>query len=144
MKVCDICNNDFMSWKQISDLTTAYRTCTTCKRTGGLLLSVKAGQRLFYLSGPMTGLKDYNYPAFEEAKKTLEEQHHYVLSPHEVSIQSSWEAYMKIALIRLCYCTDICMLPGWENSRGAALEHTIAKELAMPIYYLKNGTLQSQ
>lgn len=144
MKVCDICKNDFMSWKQIPDLTSAQRTCLTCKRSGGHLLSVIEGERLFYLSGPMTGLKDYNFPAFEETKKTLEELGLYVLSPHEVSKQNSWEAYMKTALIRLCYCTDMCMLPGWENSRGAKIEHTIAKELAMPIYYLKNGQLSAE
>lgn len=39
----------------------------------------------YYLAGPMSGLPDYNYPAFEEAKKFLEEEGIKVRSPHEIN-----------------------------------------------------------
>lgn len=38
----------------------------------------------YYLAGPMTGLPEYNYPAFGAAVKTLSEEGILVLSPHHV------------------------------------------------------------
>jgi hypothetical protein len=36
---------------------------------------------------------------------------------------------------QLMTCDAIYMLKGWEKSKGASLEHHIAKELGLEIYY---------
>ena len=38
-----------------------------------------------YISGPMTGLPDYNFPAFEAAERRLTEQGHFAINPHRIS-----------------------------------------------------------
>lgn len=93
-----------------------------------------------YLSGPITGVKGYNHhPIFEEAKEVLTEQGFLVISPHEFKKQDSWEDYMKIAIRELCLCTDICMLPCWEYSHGAAIEKKLAEDLGIPVFYFSQG-----
>ena len=43
--------------------------------------------------------------------------------------------YMRSDIAALLTCDAIHMLPGWENSRGATVEHTIATALGLPITY---------
>ena len=40
---------------------------------------------------------------------------------------------MRVAIPELCKCDAIYMLEGWRHSKGARLEHTIARELGMEI-----------
>lgn len=89
-----------------------------------------------YISGPMTGIEEFNFPAFICAKKLLEEDGNTVLSPHEAPKADSWEGYMRHD-IRLVTMSDvICMLPGWKKSRGALLEKCIADALGMPAWFI--------
>lgn len=43
--------------------------------------------------------------------------------------------YLELDLIILKVCNAVFMVPGWENSRGANIEHEEAKKLGIPIYY---------
>ena len=92
-----------------------------------------------YLSGPMTGLPDQNYPAFEAAAERLRSQGVKVISPHEIVPPGagpwSWEAHMRVDLAALLTADVIVMLPGWETARGARLEKTVAEAIAMPVDY---------
>lgn len=38
-----------------------------------------------FISGPMTGLPDHNFPAFEAAAKRLRDDGHFVINPAELS-----------------------------------------------------------
>ena len=38
-----------------------------------------------YISGPMTGKHDFNYPAFNAAAKRLRSEGHFVINPAELS-----------------------------------------------------------
>ena len=38
-----------------------------------------------YISGPITGMSDYNYPAFHAAAKRLRDKGHWVINPAELS-----------------------------------------------------------
>ena len=40
---------------------------------------------------------------------------------------------MRLGLRGLLDCDEIVMLPGWERSRGARLEHLVAVELGMTV-----------
>ena len=103
-----------------------------------------------YLSGPITGLPDLNKPVFEAATKALVAVGHQVLNPHVVcTIMSShnckgpctpsedllpWADYLRADLASMLYdCDALAMLPGWENSRGAQLEHHVATALGWEI-----------
>jgi hypothetical protein len=88
---------------------------------------------LVYISGPMTGLPDNNFPAFIEAKKMLEKIGHGVVSPVDAPKSDSWEEYMRHDIRLLSMCNAIYYLPGYGNSRGAMLEKIIADELGLEV-----------
>ena len=84
-----------------------------------------------YLSGPMTGLPDFNRPAFNAEAARLRELGYIVESPAENPEQSSWAAYMRVAIRQMLTCDQVALLPGWKRSRGALIEHWIAIALGM-------------
>lgn len=97
----------------------------------------KNGQRFhIYLSGPMTGLPDYNRPAFDELAATLRADGKTVFNPAEVGPRESIQPrawYMKKDIEALLKSDSVYMMPGWESSEGARLEFEIAKQLELPI-----------
>jgi hypothetical protein len=89
-----------------------------------------------YIAGPMSGLPDYNYPAFHAVAKHLRDCGIDVRNPaenDEGSSGKSWEFYIRLALRSLLECDEIVLLPGWRDSRGARLEELVARELGMRV-----------
>lgn len=89
-----------------------------------------------YLAGPMTGLPDYNFPAFTKAAKHLRDQGINVCSPHELhdgDTTQSHQFYMRYALKALLDCDEIALLDGWTHSVGAQLEVYVAATCGMRI-----------
>ena len=89
-----------------------------------------------YLSGPMTGLPDFNRPAFHAAAAALRAQGHVVINPAEVDLgpDATWADYMRIHLAEIARrVTQVFVLPGWESSRGAQLEVHVARALGLPV-----------
>lgn len=91
-----------------------------------------------YVAGPMSGLPDFNYPAFHAAAARLRATGVHVENPAENPVPEcgSWEGYIRLALAQLITCDAIALLPGWAGSRGARLELHIASELGMPVIHL--------
>lgn len=91
-----------------------------------------------YLAGPMTGLPDWNFPAFHAAAARLRSEGYHVENPAENSAPpcNSWEGYMRTAIAQLVTCDMIALLPGSENSRGATIEKQLAYDLGMTIIFL--------
>lgn len=91
-----------------------------------------------YLSGPMTGLPEYNFPAFEQARSQLRNMGHEVICPAEAGKVEGWqwEQYMRRDIVMLMDAEAVVVLPGWENSRGATLEVDVASKIGMAIYDL--------
>jgi hypothetical protein len=88
-----------------------------------------------YISGPMTGLPGLNKAAFDAAAQRLKRLGFQVVNPHDLARPGlEWEEAMKVDIAALVKCDAILLLPGWENSRGAALEGIIARELGLTIY----------
>lgn len=92
-----------------------------------------------YIAGPMTGIEDYNYPAFNRAELALRRRGFDVLNPVDSEEewegeyqQAPWDWYLRRALRMLTYAEGVALLPGWHNSRGAGLERTVADRLGMP------------
>lgn len=102
-----------------------------------------------YLAGPMSGLEDFNFPAFFEAEKFLKEQgYDEVFNPARADLDKygDLETINKEANYRDCLRVDlnwildnadaIAVLPGWENSKGVKAELALAKALGLFEIYL--------
>lgn len=89
-----------------------------------------------YVAGPMTGLPDFNFPAFHTASATLRAQGWQVVNPAEINPDSSlaWTECMRRDIAELVTCDAIHLLDGWWASKGATLEHHIAERLGMQVY----------
>lgn len=88
-----------------------------------------------YCSGPMTGIADYNFPAFNAAADRLRAAGYEVENPAEKGIIDGWEwaDYLRFDLVRLTECDGVAVLAGWPKSKGARLEVHVADELGMQV-----------
>lgn len=89
-----------------------------------------------YLSGPMTGIPDSNFPAFHRWAAKLRADGFEVVSPAEIQEAGTWELCLRADLRELCTCEAIALMPGWEGSRGAHLELHVAHRLGMKVMHL--------
>lgn len=95
-----------------------------------------------YLSGPMTGIPGYNFPAFRFAAEVMRGQGYEVVSPIETDggdTSKPREYYLRIDIEHLLCVDAVAVLPGWQESEGARLEVQIAKAIGLPILNAENG-----
>lgn len=111
-------------------------------------------KKVVYVAGPMSGIKQFNFPAFDECARRLRERGHEVISPAELdspevrtlAIESddgspdlrlpSWgDMLARDVAIVADRCTALALLPGWSSSRGARLEAYVAILCGHQIYY---------
>lgn len=111
-----------------------------------------------YIAGPMTGIPQFNFPAFLEAEDTLRHccfpsnpaRHDLETYPN----MKSWPGYASGNPV-LCpefnlraalqwdldqirdVCDSIVVLPGWKHSKGAATEVALALALHLPVFDYK-------
>lgn len=91
---------------------------------------------LIYLAGPMSGLENYNYPAFDEAAASLRARGFDVENPAENAAPpcGSWAGYMRLSIVQMLACDCVVFLPYWDSSKGAQIEMALAKGIGMPRY----------
>jgi len=89
-----------------------------------------------YLSGPMTGIPENNFPAFHFWAARLRADGYDVVSPAEIQEAGTWELCLRADLRELCTCDAIALIPGWEGSKGAHLELHNAHRLGMRVIHL--------
>lgn len=90
-----------------------------------------------YIAGPMTGLPEFNFPAFHAAADVWRNSGWEVINPAELDEEDTtkpWDFYLRRDLKLLVDCDAIAMLPDWELSRGAKLEHYVAQALGLSVY----------
>lgn len=94
----------------------------------------------FYLSGPMTGLPDLNYPAFATAAEHLRAIGHEIYNPAEWETRYN-KGVFNHSIAFADYCTyisreadGVIVLPGWENSPGATAEVALARAIKKPVF----------
>ena len=89
-----------------------------------------------YLSGPMTGKPQFNFPAFHQAANRLRAAGYHVLNPAD-----NWggatniprAACMRLDISQLLCADGVALLDGWRESKGARLEIDIAHELQLHV-----------
>jgi hypothetical protein len=89
------------------------------------------------LVGPMTGLPNFNYDTFNAYAQILRDRGFVVHNPAENfdgDQTRDYPEYIQAALNTLLYSDAIFLLPGWEGSTGAALEHHVATVTRKVIY----------
>lgn len=86
-----------------------------------------------YIAGPMSGLPDFNYPAFHAAEAQLQAAGYETLNPASNGEKDSWEDYMRAAIAQVIQADGIAYLPGSYKSRGARLELRLAEDLRIKI-----------
>lgn len=102
------------------------------------IVTVPTGLPKLYLIGQMTGVENFNYPAFHLAEAQLHEAGYEVLSPAigdppTVDEAQPYGFYFKRGLTQLLQCDAIAWLPGYGLSKGAQLEERIGETLGMRI-----------
>ena len=104
-----------------------------------------------YIGGPMRGIECFNFPAFDRARDRITSLGHIVISPADLDRQSGFSGIEPdVPDARECMLRDlhaiadsadaVALLPGWERSRGAAVEVAFAAYLGLPI--LDSDTLE--
>lgn len=96
-------------------------------------------REVIYLAGPMSGIVQFNHPAFHAAAAALRNHGRVVVNPAELNPDTSktWDECMRRDIKALSDCTTLALLPRWELSKGARLEFDIAQALGMTIIFLE-------
>lgn len=87
-----------------------------------------------YIAGPMTGIPEYNRPAFFQAAEDIAGQGHIPLNPAVLPDGLSEPDYMCVCLAMLQRADAVHMLDGWRNSQGARAEYGLARKLGLNIF----------
>jgi len=110
---------------------------------------MKAMYKRTYIAGPMSGIENLNFPAFHQAAAEQRALGHEVINPAEINggadelvacgtmtadeLAAHWVECMRQDISVLMTCSRVVMLPGWNRSRGATLEHHVASALGFEV-----------
>lgn len=100
-----------------------------------------------YIAGPMRGLPNWNFPAFDAAEERWRAAGHIAFSPAQVdrALKYGPEQNTEVCGVHLRHVINmdvacimaadaLALLPGWENSKGTTVELALAQFLGLPIY----------
>lgn len=101
------------------------------------------GKRI-YLSGPMTGMADWNREAFGEAARYLRNMGAQVFNPAFSAPVGKGEPHSSYILRDIHELTSnmggkpyydmLAQLPGWDRSRGAQVELIVARACGIEVF----------
>ena len=96
---------------------------------------------MIYLAGAISGTTDY-IERFAEARDEVKQYYGVgvgVISPTDnIPTDLDYEAQLEMCFGRLNYCDTICLLDGWENSRGANREYGYARGRGLNVVFQKD------
>ena len=117
-----------------------------------LVSGAKVSKRT-YIAGPMRGIKDFNFPAFDTAAKMLAEYGYEPINPADHDREGGFEGIgmtgneplsdredfdlretLKWDLEQVSHADYVAVLPGWEKSSGARAEVSLANALGVKVY----------
>lgn len=107
-----------------------------------------------YLAGPMRGHPEFNFPAFHEATTKLRYIGWLITSPAEHDEEQGLnpkadslagfdlKAAFRWDLGIILECDYVIVLPGWEDSKGAVLEVSVARAIGTPVVTLADALVK--
>jgi len=84
-----------------------------------------------YISGPMTGIENYNFDNFNRAEQALKKDGHVVLNPARNPSGLEYKHYMDIDMAMIRGSEAVFCLEGFERSRGSMAEVAYAISLGL-------------
>lgn len=92
-----------------------------------------------YISGPMTGIQDLNFPVFNLEAARLRSLGFEVVNPAEINQETNtgWHECLRNDLKALLDCDTLALLDGWQHSAGAHLEMHVAHRVGIQIVMAK-------
>lgn len=95
---------------------------------------------IVYISGPMSGLPDYNRDAFYQAEEMLNQKIpcRAIINPAYLETYVpglTYKEMMQFAKTSVQIADVIVLLPGWDDSEGASLEAELAAKLGKKIFF---------
>lgn len=97
-----------------------------------------------YIAGKMTGEPMFGFPRFMAAEAALEAMGHTSFNPARKDLEDGFNPeldspkplrdYMIDDVPALLKCDGLCVLEGWEQSRGAVFEVFVALYFGMPVF----------
>lgn len=103
-----------------------------------------------YIAGPMRGYPEHNFPAFFAAEEKWQGRGAVIkkiYNPAKMDLDEGYDpntvtdtrehlkGCMRRDLNAILNCDAVVMLPGWEKSEGAKVEHALAVYLGLLIFY---------
>lgn len=93
-------------------------------------------RKKLYISGPITDTDGY-MEKFEKAQAYLEGLGYSVINPAKVNgmlpEDTTYQEYMNMSLAMMTMADGVYMLTGWQQFKGATLEHTWAVTMGLAI-----------
>jgi hypothetical protein len=110
-----------------------------------------------YISGPIMDASAVQQMSFSIMESVLAGQGHEPVNPKKVSacsdqtcdrtvaevrkdMEHSWSCYLRHDLVAMLGCDAVLMLPGWQRSHGAQLEHQVAVACGLKVDYVNSVT----
>ena len=99
-----------------------------------------------YIAGPMRGIKDFNFPAFDAVAKAARRNGYTIFSPAEHDRESGFDetqndlegfdlkAALRWDIEAILKSDEILLLPNWRASSGVAIELVVARAIGIPVY----------
>lgn len=95
-----------------------------------------------YLSGPMKGYPESNFPAFRATAADLRARGLEVVNPAEINVKGAendadfYNQCLRADLKAMMDCEAIALMRGWEKSSGANLELHVAHRVGMRVLFV--------